>query len=181
MWQSRSQYSSLVFTYLHEKATEASQNSAPSGSWTGWHVSASFPFHFSSAGAALCGYCLTSQPTTVPSLPLPRGQRFCKRGDQIYPAALKSLLTQEGMWGKQPFKLLKLHTKTSVWVSRSLQPSSQSSELEDGESFRALFKHLPTIKQRGLNLNTNCNTSSPLHVFRALYLILPEDFSCKIY
>lgn len=31
MWQSQSQYSSPVFTYLHERATEASPNSA----WTG--------------------------------------------------------------------------------------------------------------------------------------------------
>lgn len=31
MWQSRGQHSSLVFTYLHEKATEASQTSPPLG------------------------------------------------------------------------------------------------------------------------------------------------------
>lgn len=43
----------------------------------------------------------------------------------------------------------------------------------------AFFKHLPAIKHRGLSLNTNCNTSSPLHVFRALYLILPAVLPIK--
>lgn len=141
MWQSQSQYSSLVFTYLHEKATEASQNSAPSGSWTGWHVSPSFPSHFSSVGAALRGYCLTSQPTQLFQACLFHVDRaFVKVIIKFIQQLLKSPHIERHVGKNSLLKLWSSKPKTSVRVSRSLQPSSQSSELEAEESFWVLVQ-----------------------------------------
>jgi len=50
---------------------------------------------------------------------------------------LLKVSSHTGMWGKQSFKASEPYTKTSVWVSRSLQPSSQSSYQQVEESFSA--------------------------------------------
>lgn len=76
-------------------------------------------------------------------------------------------------------KALKLYNKNIC--SGFKEFAAQFPELRAGDwrilpsSGTAFFKHLLTIKHRGLSLNTNCNTSSPLHVFRALHLILPAE------
>lgn len=84
------------------------------------------------------------------------------------------------MWGKQPFKALKLCTKTSVQVSRSLQPRAQSWRLKNpSELWYSFSQTSPMMEHRGLSLNTNCNIFSSPHVLRALYLILPAVFPIK--
>lgn len=171
-----------MFTYLHEKATEASQNSAPSGSWAGWHVSSSFPFHFCSVRAALRGYCLTSEPTTVQSLPFYVDRAFVEKIIKFIQQLLKVSSHRKAcgenslskLWSSVPKHLFGFQGVCSP------VPRAQSWRLKNpSELCRAFFKHLPAIKHRGLSLNTNCNTSSPLHILRALYLVLPPVFPIK--